>query len=518
MTVAPCNGPPIAHDDLYIIEKQDLLWFDEVTVEQDRALQIDVLENDGAPAIGSLHISYVEPPWHGTVEVLRDAMAGDKILYTPNPGFCGQDQFAYRATSENEDTLTVYAPGLLQNDSDPDGDSIEPLLESQPSHGTLILNADGSFTYEPSEGFFGEDRFQYKVYDGEFYSEAATVTIIVEEPAQENVYVNVVCGALASVSVCEGEIIISEVAWGGTPADSEDEWIELRNLGEEPVDLTGWALRWREKGAEPPDAWTVVPLEGTISGSPSHLNPCLTDWFDYAAQHYQSPIRYVVGEAVSSEDPEKPFFLAERRHDETVSDVPSEYAGLVYHASSWPMEIPLSDEGAIIELVNTSGEVVDTANAYVADISSWPAGDRFGRTMERIDPLGPDEPWNWRTNEGIIAFHQDARKTPLFATSWNPNEPVIEWTMLPRWWMGQVSAIERGQLLPIPLPIPYSEALGGQLAVKVATTSELIDTSIVQMTEEHILIDTAELPRGEEYRVWVILRPGLTVFVPFKLG
>jgi hypothetical protein len=50
-----------------------------------------------------------------------------------------------------EDTaLTVNAPGVLGNDSDPDGDSLHPVLGSGPSHGTLTLNDNGSFSYTPS--------------------------------------------------------------------------------------------------------------------------------------------------------------------------------------------------------------------------------------------------------------------------------------------------------------------------------------------------------------------------------
>src|SRR6185503_13495304 len=43
-------------------------------------------------------------------------------------------------------------------------------------HGTLSLNADGSFTYTATDGFIGTDSFTYNVTDGTNNDEA-TVTI-----------------------------------------------------------------------------------------------------------------------------------------------------------------------------------------------------------------------------------------------------------------------------------------------------------------------------------------------------
>ena len=39
-----------------------------------------------------------------------------------------------------------------------------------------------------------------------------------------------------------GNVIISEVAWGGTTANASDEWIELFNNTTSPIDLTNWTL------------------------------------------------------------------------------------------------------------------------------------------------------------------------------------------------------------------------------------------------------------------------------------
>ncbi|MGE4070425.1 MAG: Ig-like domain-containing protein [Lysobacterales bacterium] len=78
-----------------------------------------------------------------------------------------------------EDTaLNVAAPGVLGNDSDPDGDPITAQLVSGPSKGTLTLNANGSFSYTPNANANGPDTFTYNAFDGQVVSATpATVTI-----------------------------------------------------------------------------------------------------------------------------------------------------------------------------------------------------------------------------------------------------------------------------------------------------------------------------------------------------
>jgi VCBS repeat-containing protein len=76
----------------------------------------------------------------------------------------------------------VAAPGVLANDSDADipADTLTAILDSSTTHGSLILNADGSFTYTPAAMWSGIDTFTYKVYDGTSYSEVVSVTITVK--------------------------------------------------------------------------------------------------------------------------------------------------------------------------------------------------------------------------------------------------------------------------------------------------------------------------------------------------
>ena len=82
-------------------------------------------------------------------------------------------------TNKNK-TLTVAAPGVLKNDTDPNGDALTATLVSITSHGTLTLNANGSFTYIPAKNFTGSDSFTYKAKDATAFSNVVTVTIKVD--------------------------------------------------------------------------------------------------------------------------------------------------------------------------------------------------------------------------------------------------------------------------------------------------------------------------------------------------
>ena len=77
-------------------------------------------------------------------------------------------------------SLTVTAgQGVLSNDSDLNFDPITAALLTNPNSGSVVLNADGSFTYTPNAGFSGQDSFTYKALDATS-SSIATVTITVD--------------------------------------------------------------------------------------------------------------------------------------------------------------------------------------------------------------------------------------------------------------------------------------------------------------------------------------------------
>jgi VCBS repeat-containing protein len=77
-------------------------------------------------------------------------------------------------------TLTVTAPGVLQNDTDPENSSLTAYPVSNPTHSSsFTLNLNGSFTYIHDGSETTSDAFTYRAYDGTDYSTAATVTITI---------------------------------------------------------------------------------------------------------------------------------------------------------------------------------------------------------------------------------------------------------------------------------------------------------------------------------------------------
>ncbi len=108
---------------------------------------------------------------------------------SPSPPIANNDQYSVELGS----ILTVSAPGLLSNDSDADGDPLTvELVNGSASdvgapisltYGTLTVQADGSFTYEPNGGVSAgvDEGFSYTASDGTNSSDSALVGISLTE-------------------------------------------------------------------------------------------------------------------------------------------------------------------------------------------------------------------------------------------------------------------------------------------------------------------------------------------------
>ncbi len=247
------NDAPVSGDDTY-------------SVNEDTTLIVNapgVLANDTDVEGDALSAVLVTGPSHGTLTLNNDG----SFSYTPDPNYNGTDSFTYQANdgtagsgivtvtltvnavndapvalndsfSTAEDTiLNVVAPGVLSNDSDVDGDTLSAALLSQPTHGTLTLNGDGSFAYTPAANYNGLDSFTYKANDGQADSGIAMVTITVgnanDAPVAlndsfttaENTILNVAAsGVLANDSDVDGDtlsaVLVSQPTHGSLTLNS----------------------------------------------------------------------------------------------------------------------------------------------------------------------------------------------------------------------------------------------------------------------------------------------------------
>ena len=210
---------PIKHKrevDVYRFETQeqietlgDIVYLNQLPLAADDGLTvfrnsgatlIDILDNDSDPDNDTLTVTNVIQPANGTV-----VNNGTSLTYTPNNGYVGIDTFQYTVDDGNggQATATVSvevlnnAPvavddtaiavgseqliiDILSNDSDSDGNSLTTESVSQPTNGIVVINPDGSVTYQANEDFVGTDTFTYVVADEDGTTASATVTVTVE--------------------------------------------------------------------------------------------------------------------------------------------------------------------------------------------------------------------------------------------------------------------------------------------------------------------------------------------------
>ncbi|MCK9689636.1 Ig-like domain-containing protein [Scleromatobacter humisilvae] len=198
---------------------------DTVTVGENSPSSGNLAANDTASPDGSSVWSLATGAAHGSVVVHADGT----YTYTPAAGFHGTDSFTYTITDAAGSTSTatvtltvtpatpVAAPdvvaalenapvsgSLAANDTPVAGEANTWTLSGAPSHGTVVVNTDGTYTYTPAPGFAGTDSFTYAVTDGSGQASTATVTLSVA-PAQ-------VTASAGSGSVAENGSVSGSVA------------------------------------------------------------------------------------------------------------------------------------------------------------------------------------------------------------------------------------------------------------------------------------------------------------------
>jgi len=158
------------------------------------------------------------------------------------------------------------------------------------------------------------------------------------------------------------DIVFNEIAWMGTQASANHEWIELYNNTSQEVELIGWQIIG--VGSSP------VILSGKILPNS--------------------------------------FYLLERTASTTISDIVEDQ---IYTGA-------LSNSGEKMELKDPQGNVIDLVDCSVG---GWFAGDNFAstsrKTMERKSPVvAGDGISNWADNDGITINGLDINNNLILGT------------------------------------------------------------------------------------------------------
>jgi large repetitive protein len=187
VTVNAVNDAPVAADDA-------------ATIDEDSAVSIEVLANDGDVDGGTPFVTEASAA-HGTVSVNEDGT----LFYTPDENYNGSDSITYTISDGQGDTAqanvsvtvnpvndapvagndsavtdedTAIKIAVLGNDSDIDGDTLS-IAGASAAHGTVVVNGDGTLTYTPNANYNGSDTITYSVDDGHGGSASATVAVTV---------------------------------------------------------------------------------------------------------------------------------------------------------------------------------------------------------------------------------------------------------------------------------------------------------------------------------------------------
>jgi VCBS repeat-containing protein len=196
----------------------------------------NVLDNDFDPEGEPITAELVTVTENGTLTLDPDG----SYAYEPDDGFVGTDSFTYTASAGggttnpilvtitmtntppvaegNEQTTHMGVPvnSTIQDYvSDPDGDPLVTAIITEPEHGTLTLDQDGNYSYEPDEGYVGTDSFTFSAVDGEIDADPVQVTasiivtnnqpILTDDTISTNQNAKIVIDVLANDSDPDGD-------------------------------------------------------------------------------------------------------------------------------------------------------------------------------------------------------------------------------------------------------------------------------------------------------------------------
>ena len=192
VTVNPVDDAPVAMN---------------ITVSTPEDTPIDILLVNGTSDVDGdvSDLTFTVLPSNGAIGISAD---NTTVTYTPNQDFEGTDSFEYvisdgisnstgtviitvtpvndapsiidgalGAVVVDEDGSTVI--NIISNVFDPDGDTVTITNVTQPEHGTVTVNPDGTVTYTPDPDYNGQDSFDFTVDDGNGGTATGTVIVTV---------------------------------------------------------------------------------------------------------------------------------------------------------------------------------------------------------------------------------------------------------------------------------------------------------------------------------------------------
>ncbi|GJL84150.1 MAG: hypothetical protein DHS20C01_37840 [marine bacterium B5-7] len=182
-----------------------------VSGAEDTPVLVDVLSNDSdIDSPGDLILSALTQPSQGSV-----VMNGVTVEYTPRNNYFGDDLFGYTVvdsqggTASGQVTVTITAVndppvahndgvntdadtavviGVLDNDTDVDGDSLTLVgFDTATVHQGRVSREGDSLLYTPATSYVGQDRFRYAIEDpaGEVATAEVTINVaFINDPPQ----------------------------------------------------------------------------------------------------------------------------------------------------------------------------------------------------------------------------------------------------------------------------------------------------------------------------------------------